>query len=189
MTGLFGGESRRRKAGAGGPVAAAGYRHSRPGAGGPRCRRPSPPIPGWTCCATRWKPTSLSMPATFPTRWRKKWCSRCFATCRPAGAAAITCWRGKGCITPPAWREWPLPTPRSASPTASPRAWGVFRVPHGRANALLMAEVVAWNADYQGRCDTDAARKYARLAHLLDLRPPAPRGRRQPADRHSGIKR
>lgn len=46
---------------------------------------------------------------------------------------------------------------------------GVFRVPHGRANALLMAEVVAWNADYQGQCDTDAARKYARLAHLLDL--------------------
>ena len=46
---------------------------------------------------------------------------------------------------------------------------GVFRVPHGRANALLMAEVVAWNAGYQGQCDTDAARKYARLAHLLDL--------------------
>lgn len=46
---------------------------------------------------------------------------------------------------------------------------GVFRVPHGRANALLMAEVVAWNADYQGQCDTDAARKYARLAHLLNL--------------------
>ena len=46
---------------------------------------------------------------------------------------------------------------------------GVFRVPHGRANALLMAEVVAWNADYHGQCATDAARKYARLAHLLDL--------------------
>lgn len=46
---------------------------------------------------------------------------------------------------------------------------GVFRLPHGRANALLMAEVVAWNADYYGRCETDAARKYARLAHLLDL--------------------
>ncbi|HDH0831362.1 iron-containing alcohol dehydrogenase [Klebsiella oxytoca] len=46
---------------------------------------------------------------------------------------------------------------------------GVFRVPHGRANALLMADVVAWNADYHGLCDTDAARKYARLAHLLDL--------------------
>lgn len=46
---------------------------------------------------------------------------------------------------------------------------GIFRVPHGRANALLMAEVVAWNADFQGECDTDAACKYARLAHLLDL--------------------
>lgn len=46
---------------------------------------------------------------------------------------------------------------------------GVFRVPHGRANALLMADVVAWNADFQGQCDTDTARKYARLAHLLDL--------------------
>jgi alcohol dehydrogenase class IV len=46
---------------------------------------------------------------------------------------------------------------------------GVFRVPHGRANALLMAAVVAWNADYQGQCDTEAAHKYARLAHLLDL--------------------
>lgn len=46
---------------------------------------------------------------------------------------------------------------------------GIFRVPHGRANALLMTEVVAWNADFQGACDTDAACKYARLAHLLDL--------------------
>ncbi|MTD26993.1 1-propanol dehydrogenase PduQ [Erwinia sorbitola] len=52
---------------------------------------------------------------------------------------------------------------------------GVFRVPHGRANALLMAEVVAWNADYQGECDTEAARKYARLAHLLDLPAQTPR--------------
>ncbi|WP_368300698.1 1-propanol dehydrogenase PduQ [Kluyvera sichuanensis] len=46
---------------------------------------------------------------------------------------------------------------------------GVFRVPHGRANALLMAQVVAWNADYQGQCDTEAAHKYAHLAHLLSL--------------------
>lgn len=52
---------------------------------------------------------------------------------------------------------------------------GVFRVPHGRANALLMAEVVAWNADFHGQCDTDAARKYARLAHLLDLPAQTPR--------------
>ena len=46
---------------------------------------------------------------------------------------------------------------------------GVFRVPHGRANALLMADVVAWNADFSEQCDTAAAHKYARLAHLLDL--------------------
>ena len=52
---------------------------------------------------------------------------------------------------------------------------GVFRVPHGRANALLMAHVVAWNADYHGQCDTLAARKYARLAHLLDLPASTPR--------------
>lgn len=52
---------------------------------------------------------------------------------------------------------------------------GVFRLPHGRANALLMMEVVAWNADYQGQCDTDAARKYARLARLLELPAQTPR--------------
>lgn len=46
---------------------------------------------------------------------------------------------------------------------------GVFSVPHGRANALLMAEVVAWNADYRGECNNDAAHRYARLAHLLEL--------------------
>ncbi|MCP1266984.1 1-propanol dehydrogenase PduQ [Aeromonas hydrophila] len=52
---------------------------------------------------------------------------------------------------------------------------GVFRVPHGRANALLMAQVVAWNADHDGLCDTQAAHKYARLAHLLDLPANTPR--------------
>ncbi|MGL6507918.1 iron-containing alcohol dehydrogenase [Aeromonas hydrophila] len=52
---------------------------------------------------------------------------------------------------------------------------GVFRVPHGRANALLMAQVVAWNADHDGQCDTQAAHKYARLAHLLDLPAQTPR--------------
>lgn len=52
---------------------------------------------------------------------------------------------------------------------------GVFRVPHGRANALLMVEVVAWNADYHGQCATEAAHKYARLAHLLDLPAANPR--------------
>jgi alcohol dehydrogenase class IV len=48
---------------------------------------------------------------------------------------------------------------------AAPAGWQIakylLRVPHGRANALLMTHVVAWNADYHGLCDTDAARKYA----------------------------
>lgn len=46
---------------------------------------------------------------------------------------------------------------------------GKFGVPHGRANALLMSQVVAFNADYQGQCDTLAAQKYTRLAALLGL--------------------
>ncbi len=52
---------------------------------------------------------------------------------------------------------------------------GMFRIPHGRANALLMTSVVAFNADYNGQCATDAAQKYARLAHLLDLPASTPR--------------
>ena len=59
-------------------------------------------------------------PATFPMRWRRKWCSRYFVFCRPAGATVATCWRGKRCTTPPAWRAWLSPTPRWASPTALP---------------------------------------------------------------------
>lgn len=46
---------------------------------------------------------------------------------------------------------------------------GKFGVPHGRANALLMSHVVAFNADFQHHCDTLAAHKYARLAALLGL--------------------
>lgn len=46
---------------------------------------------------------------------------------------------------------------------------GVFHVPHGRANALLMAQVVAFNADLEGRCDTEAAKRYASLAKNLSL--------------------
>ena len=40
---------------------------------------------------------------------------------------------------------------------------------------LLMAQVVARNADFDGQCDTLAATKYARLAHLLDLPAASPR--------------
>ncbi|MGF1692050.1 1-propanol dehydrogenase PduQ [Photobacterium kagoshimensis] len=46
---------------------------------------------------------------------------------------------------------------------------GKFGVPHGRANALLMSRVVAFNADFTGSCNTDAAKKYTRLAALLGL--------------------
>lgn len=52
---------------------------------------------------------------------------------------------------------------------------GVFHVPHGRANALLMADVVAWNADLDGSCSTQAAEKYAYLAQLLGLPAATPR--------------
>ncbi|MCX9116465.1 1-propanol dehydrogenase PduQ [Providencia rettgeri] len=46
---------------------------------------------------------------------------------------------------------------------------GVFHIPHGRANALLMAQVVAFNADLEGRCDNEAAKRYAHLAKNLSL--------------------
>ncbi|MEX0423664.1 iron-containing alcohol dehydrogenase [Providencia rettgeri] len=46
---------------------------------------------------------------------------------------------------------------------------GVFHIPHGRANALLMAQVVAFNADFEGRCDNEAAKRYASLAKNLNL--------------------
>ncbi len=46
---------------------------------------------------------------------------------------------------------------------------GVFHVPHGRANAILMAQVVAFNADLEGSCDTEAAKRYASLAKNLNL--------------------
>ena len=46
---------------------------------------------------------------------------------------------------------------------------GNFGVPHGRANALLMSHVVAFNADFSGGCNTFAAKKYTRLATLLGL--------------------
>lgn len=44
-----------------------------------------------------------------------------------------------------------------------------FHIPHGRANALLMAHVVAFNAGFSGCCDNSAARRYAALAGMLGL--------------------
>ncbi|PSW02577.1 1-propanol dehydrogenase PduQ [Photobacterium lipolyticum] len=46
---------------------------------------------------------------------------------------------------------------------------GVFGIPHGRANALLLSHVVAFNADLHGSCNTDAGQKYAELARLIGL--------------------
>lgn len=46
---------------------------------------------------------------------------------------------------------------------------GVFKIPHGRANALLMAHVVAFNADLYGDCHNTAAERYAQLAKQLSL--------------------
>lgn len=46
---------------------------------------------------------------------------------------------------------------------------GVFSIPHGRANALLLSQVVAFNADLQGDCNNQAAKKYAELARILGL--------------------
>ncbi len=46
---------------------------------------------------------------------------------------------------------------------------GVFGIPHGRANALLMSHVVAFNANLHGGCQTPAAEKYAHLAKQLGL--------------------
>ncbi|MGO2334202.1 1-propanol dehydrogenase PduQ [Providencia sp.] len=46
---------------------------------------------------------------------------------------------------------------------------GVFHIPHGRANTILMAQVVAFNADINGQCSNEAAKRYARLAKNLNL--------------------
>ncbi len=46
---------------------------------------------------------------------------------------------------------------------------GVFHIPHGRANALLMSNVIAYNADLKNGANNEAARKYAYLAKLIGL--------------------
>ncbi|MEJ2763060.1 1-propanol dehydrogenase PduQ [Photobacterium sp. MCCC 1A19761] len=46
---------------------------------------------------------------------------------------------------------------------------GVFGIPHGRANALMMTHVIAFNANLHGDCKTAAAQKYAHLAKQLGL--------------------
>lgn len=44
-----------------------------------------------------------------------------------------------------------------------------FHIPHGRCNALLLEEVIAYNANLKGTADNEAAKKYAQLAELLHL--------------------
>jgi alcohol dehydrogenase class IV len=46
---------------------------------------------------------------------------------------------------------------------------GVFHIPHGRANAILLPYVIRYNANLQGGQETNAAKRYAELAKLLGL--------------------
>jgi alcohol dehydrogenase class IV len=105
----------------------------------------------------------------FSDALAEKWCSRFSAICPPAGAAATTCWRRKDAQRLLHGGHGVHQRLAGHHPQPGPCARRRLSRPHGRANALLMADVVAWNADYHGQCATDAARKYARLAHLLDL--------------------
>lgn len=42
-----------------------------------------------------------------------------------------------------------------------------FHVPHGRANALFMETVIAFNADLHGGANNESAKRYAKLSRLL----------------------
>lgn len=46
---------------------------------------------------------------------------------------------------------------------------GIFGLPHGRANALLLPYVVEFNTDFNGACNNNTAQKYAELARILGL--------------------
>lgn len=46
---------------------------------------------------------------------------------------------------------------------------GVFHIPHGRANALLLNKVIEYNAELSGSANSYAAKKYSQLAELLNL--------------------
>lgn len=46
---------------------------------------------------------------------------------------------------------------------------GKFRVPHGRANALLIHEVIQYNANVKGGLNEEVAERFAKLAALLQL--------------------
>jgi hypothetical protein len=108
-----------------------------------------------------------------------------------------TCWRSgdnllaaKRCTTPPAWRAWPSPTRRWASPTAWPtRSAASFASPRPRQRA---ADGRRGGLERRlSRAVRDRCRP-----QICPLSPSAgsacghyPPGRRQPAGRHSGVKR
>lgn len=46
---------------------------------------------------------------------------------------------------------------------------GIFHIPHGRANALLLPYIVAYNANLENEAKSLAAEKYAYLAKILNL--------------------
>ena len=46
---------------------------------------------------------------------------------------------------------------------------GTFHISHGRSNALMLHEVLGFNADLSGDTNSQAAEKYARLATILNL--------------------
>lgn len=46
---------------------------------------------------------------------------------------------------------------------------GIFHIPHGRANALLLPYIIAYNSDLENGAKNLAAEKYAYLAKLLGL--------------------
>lgn len=46
---------------------------------------------------------------------------------------------------------------------------GIFGIPHGQANALLLTKVIEYNSNLAGSADSYAAKKYANLAKMLNL--------------------
>jgi alcohol dehydrogenase class IV len=50
-----------------------------------------------------------------------------------------------------------------------------FHLPHGRANAMMVESVIAFNADLSGTADNDAAWKYQKMAEELNLPSRTPR--------------
>lgn len=48
---------------------------------------------------------------------------------------------------------------------------GMFHIPHGRANAILLPYVISYNADLESKKVTTTAKRYAAIAELLGLKP------------------